>query len=180
MSDWTCTRRRSAWHWPEEAGVDPKAKWFIAEGADAPHLTHSVLLKKAWDDVMIPLCQNGERLMPATGYAKRLLLPGYEGYMNVQYLRRIGGHSVWLTRRFPSVAWDRRKMRCPFPTETDAARTAARLRPSGPLPSSPSDKQLAANTVNISKKTLGEQSRVTSDQLHVDIHLLPVQRAGAV
>jgi sulfane dehydrogenase subunit SoxC len=54
---------------------------------------------------MIALCQNGERLMPATGYAKRLLLPGYEGYMNVQYLRRIDGHSVWLTRRFPSVAW---------------------------------------------------------------------------
>jgi sulfane dehydrogenase subunit SoxC len=74
MSDWACTRRRSAWHWPEEADVDPKAKWFIAEGADAPHLTRSVLLKKTWDDVMIALCQNGEWLMPATGYAKRLLL----------------------------------------------------------------------------------------------------------
>jgi sulfane dehydrogenase subunit SoxC len=73
----------------DEAGVDPKAKWFIAEGADAPHLTRSVPLKKAWDDAMIALYQNGERLMPANGYPMRLLLPGYEGNMNVKYLRRI-------------------------------------------------------------------------------------------
>src|SRR6516165_6428544 len=73
----------------EEAGVEPKAKWFIAEGADAPHLTRSVPLKKAWDDAMIALYQNGERLMPANGYPMRLLLPGYEGNMNVKFLRRI-------------------------------------------------------------------------------------------
>jgi sulfane dehydrogenase subunit SoxC len=73
----------------EEAGIDPKAKWFIAEGADAPHLSRSVPLKKALDDAMIALYQNGERLMPANGYPMRLLLPGYEGNMNVKYLRRI-------------------------------------------------------------------------------------------
>ena len=73
----------------DEAGIDPKAKWFIAEGADAPHLTRSVPLKKAWDDALIALYQNGERLMPANGYPVRLLLPGYEGNMNVKYLRRI-------------------------------------------------------------------------------------------
>ena len=73
----------------DETGVDPKAKWFIAEGADAPHLSRSVPLKKASDDAMIALYQNGERLMPANGYPMRLLLPGYEGNMNVKYLRRI-------------------------------------------------------------------------------------------
>jgi len=73
----------------EETGIDPKAKWFIAEGADAPHLARSVPLKKALDDAMIALYQNGERLMPANGYPMRLLLPGYEGNMNVKYLRRI-------------------------------------------------------------------------------------------
>src|SRR5207248_1699077 len=73
----------------DEAGVDPKAKWFIAEGADAPHLARSVPLKKGLDDAMIALYQNGERLMPANGYPMRLLLPGYEGNMNVKYLRRI-------------------------------------------------------------------------------------------
>jgi sulfane dehydrogenase subunit SoxC len=73
----------------EETGIDPKAQWFIAEGADAPHLTRSIPLKKGLDDAMIALYQNGERLMPANGYPMRLLLPGYEGNMNVKYLRRI-------------------------------------------------------------------------------------------
>jgi sulfane dehydrogenase subunit SoxC len=73
----------------DEAGIDPKAKWFIAEGADAPHLARSVPLKKGLDDAMIAIYQNGERLMPANGYPMRLLLPGYEGNMNVKYLRRI-------------------------------------------------------------------------------------------
>jgi sulfane dehydrogenase subunit SoxC len=73
----------------EETGVDPNAKWLIAEGADAPHLTRSVPMMKALDDAMIALYQNGERLMPGNGYPMRLLLPGYEGNMNVKYLRRI-------------------------------------------------------------------------------------------
>src|SRR5206468_5965853 len=37
----------------DEAGVDPKARWMIAEGADAPHLWRSVPLGKAMDDAMI-------------------------------------------------------------------------------------------------------------------------------
>src|SRR5690348_787444 len=73
----------------DEAGIDPTARWFIAEGADAPHLARSVPLKKGLDDAMVALYQNGERLMPANGYPMRLLLPGYEGNMNVKYLRRI-------------------------------------------------------------------------------------------
>ncbi|HTB01927.1 MAG TPA: molybdopterin-dependent oxidoreductase [Bradyrhizobium sp.] len=73
----------------EETGIDPRAKWFIAEGADSPHLSRSVPVKKALDDAMIALYQNGERLMPGNGYPMRLLLPGYEGNMNVKFLRRI-------------------------------------------------------------------------------------------
>ena len=73
----------------DEAGIDPTAKWFIAEGADAPHLARSVPLRKGLDDAMVALYQNGERLMPANGYPMRLLLPGYEGNMNIKYLRRI-------------------------------------------------------------------------------------------
>jgi len=73
----------------EETGIDPTAKWFIAEGADAPHLSRSVPLKTALDDAMVALYQNGERIMPANGYPMRLLLPGFEGNMNVKYLRRI-------------------------------------------------------------------------------------------
>ena len=73
----------------EEAGIDPKAKWLVAEGADAPHLSRSVPLTKALDDAMIALYQNGERIMPGNGYPMRLLLPGWEGNMNVKWLRRI-------------------------------------------------------------------------------------------
>src|ERR1700720_2649759 len=92
----------------EETGIDPQAKWFIAEGADAPHLTRSVPLKKALDDAMIALYQNGERLMPANGYPMRLLLPGYEGNMNVKYLRRIKlveepAMSFWEARTYAPI-----------------------------------------------------------------------------
>jgi sulfane dehydrogenase subunit SoxC len=94
-ADWTGVKLSTLL---EETGIDPKAKWFIAEGADAPHLARSVPLKKALDDAMIALYQNGERLMPANGYPMRLLLPGYEGNMNVKYLRGLSrggtGHEL--------------------------------------------------------------------------------------
>jgi sulfane dehydrogenase subunit SoxC len=73
----------------EEAGLDPSAKWFVAEGADACALHRSVPVKKGLDDAMVALYQNGERLMPGNGYPMRLLLPGYQGNMNVKHLRRI-------------------------------------------------------------------------------------------
>ncbi len=57
----------------EETGIDPKAKWLIAEGADPPHLSRSVPLTKALDDAMVALYQNGERIMPGNGYPMRLL-----------------------------------------------------------------------------------------------------------
>jgi sulfane dehydrogenase subunit SoxC len=73
----------------EECGVDPKAKWFVAEGADAPHLIRSVPLMKGLDDAMIALYQNGEPLMPGNGFPMRLVLPGFEGNLNIKFLRRI-------------------------------------------------------------------------------------------
>ncbi|HYS45247.1 MAG TPA: sulfite dehydrogenase [Rhizomicrobium sp.] len=73
----------------DECGVDPSAKWFIAEGGDAPHLMRSVPLSKGLDDAMIALYQNGEPLMPGNGFPMRLLLPGWEGNLNIKFLRRI-------------------------------------------------------------------------------------------
>jgi sulfane dehydrogenase subunit SoxC len=73
----------------QEAGVDPKAKWILAEGADAAGMSRSIPLAKATDDALIALYQNGERVRPSNGYPMRLLLPGYEGNMNVKWLRRI-------------------------------------------------------------------------------------------
>lgn len=73
----------------DEAGVDPKAKWALAEGADAASMSRSVPLAKAMDDALIALYQNGERIRPSNGYPMRLLLPGYEGNMQVKWLRRL-------------------------------------------------------------------------------------------
>jgi sulfane dehydrogenase subunit SoxC len=73
----------------DEAGIDARASWLLAEGADAAAMSRSVPLEKALDDAMIGLYQNGERLRPEQGYPARLLLPGWEGNMNVKWLRRI-------------------------------------------------------------------------------------------
>src|SRR5262249_7147757 len=73
----------------DEAGIDQTAKWLVAEGADAQFLDRSVPVKKAYDDALIAIYQNGEHLMPGNGYPMRLLLPGYQGNMNVKYVRRI-------------------------------------------------------------------------------------------
>jgi sulfane dehydrogenase subunit SoxC len=73
----------------QEAGVDPRATWILAEGADAAGMSRSVPLAKVMDDALIALYQNGERVRPSNGYPMRLLLPGFEGNMNVKWLRRI-------------------------------------------------------------------------------------------
>jgi sulfane dehydrogenase subunit SoxC len=52
-------------------------------------MSRSIPLAKAMDDALIALYQNGERVRPSNGYPMRLLLPGYEGNMNVKWLRRI-------------------------------------------------------------------------------------------
>ena len=73
----------------EEAGIDPRAQWLLAEGADASGMSRSVPLAKAMDDALIAIYQNGEPVRPSNGYPMRLLLPGYEGNMNVKWLHRI-------------------------------------------------------------------------------------------
>ena len=52
-------------------------------------MNRSIPMAKAMDDAMIALYQNGERIDPSNGYPMRLLLPGYEGNMNVKWLHRI-------------------------------------------------------------------------------------------
>src|ERR1700686_168009 len=73
----------------EEVGIDPQAEWFLAESADSVSMHRSVPVRKAMDDAMIALYQNGERINPSQGYPMRLLVPGYEGNMNVKWLHRI-------------------------------------------------------------------------------------------
>jgi len=72
-----------------EADVKKEAKWVIAEGADAAAMSRSIPLEKCLDDAMIALYQNGEAIRPEQGFPMRLLLPGFEGNMNVKWLRRL-------------------------------------------------------------------------------------------
>ncbi len=73
----------------EEAGLDPKGKWIVAEAGDASAMNRSIPMEKALDDAMIALYQNGERIRPEQGYPMRLLLPGWEGNMSIKWLRRL-------------------------------------------------------------------------------------------
>ncbi len=73
----------------EEAGVKGRAKWVIAEGADAAVMNISIPLEKVLDDCVLALYQNGERIRPENGYPLRLIVPGWEGVVNVKWLRRL-------------------------------------------------------------------------------------------
>ncbi|MBV9251889.1 MAG: sulfite dehydrogenase [Acetobacteraceae bacterium] len=73
----------------QEAGLKPEAKWVVAEGADAAAMTRSIPIEKCLGDAMLVYSQNGERLRPQQGYPLRILLPGFEGNMNVKWLRRL-------------------------------------------------------------------------------------------
>ena len=93
-----------------EVGVRSEATWFLAEGADACRMTRSVPVAKAWDDALVVWAQNGEPLRPEQGYPLRLLLPGWEGNINVKWLRRIElGTHPWMTR------WETSKYTDPLP-----------------------------------------------------------------
>jgi len=86
QSEWTGVMLSTIFR---EVGVDPKAKWFLAEGGDAALMTRSIPVSKGLDDGMIAYGQNGEALRPEQGYPARLLLPGWEGNTSVKWIRRI-------------------------------------------------------------------------------------------
>jgi len=85
-SEWTGVRLATLL---DEAGVTAGARWVVAEGADAAAMSRSVPMEKCIDDAMIALFQNGEAIRPEQGYPMRLLLPGFEGNINVKWLRRL-------------------------------------------------------------------------------------------
>lgn len=73
----------------DEAGIQPEAHWLIAEGADAAAMNVSIPLEKAFDDTLVALYQNGERLRPENGYPMRLILPGWEAVLHVKWIHRL-------------------------------------------------------------------------------------------
>ena len=86
QSEWTGVKLSTIFR---EVGIKPTATWFLAEGGDAAVMTRSIPVKKGLDDVIIAYAQNGEALRPEQGYPIRLFVPGWEGNINVKWLRRI-------------------------------------------------------------------------------------------
>jgi sulfane dehydrogenase subunit SoxC len=84
----------------DAAGVRREATWMLAEGRDAAGLSRSVpLTDEVLNEAIICYGQNGEALRPEQGYPLRLLLPGFEGNINVKWLRRLKlGTAPFMTR----------------------------------------------------------------------------------
>lgn len=84
----------------DECGFDRKrARYVLAEGADAASLTRSVPIEMALDGVIVAYAQNGEMLRPEQGYPLRLVVPGVQGVSSVKWLRRLKvGDAPWNTR----------------------------------------------------------------------------------
>jgi sulfane dehydrogenase subunit SoxC len=83
----------------EEAGIDPRGKWVLLEGADAAAHARSIPMEKMLDDTLIVYAMNGEALRPENGYPLRAVLPGWEGNISVKWLRRVKvGDRPWHLR----------------------------------------------------------------------------------
>jgi sulfur dehydrogenase subunit SoxC (EC 1.-.-.-) len=82
-----------------DTGLKKGAKWLLIEGADGAAMTRSLPLDKGLDDCLIAWGQNGEMCRPENGYPLRIVVPGWEGNINVKWLRRIKvGDKPWWTR----------------------------------------------------------------------------------
>jgi sulfane dehydrogenase subunit SoxC len=86
QSEWTGVMLSTIFN---EAGAQPRATWFLAEGQDAAVMTRSVPIREVLGEAMLVYAQNGEALRPEQGYPVRLLLPGIEGNASVKWLRRL-------------------------------------------------------------------------------------------
>lgn len=85
----------------QQVGVRPTARWVIAEGADACRLARSIPLEKSLDDVIVAYGQNGGALRPEQGFPLRLVVPGWEGNVNVKWV-----HSLQLADQPAMTAWE--------------------------------------------------------------------------
>jgi sulfane dehydrogenase subunit SoxC len=91
----------------EEVGVRKEARWAMVEGADGAHMNRSLPLDKCLDDCLVVYAQNGEALRPEQGYPLRLVVPGWEGNVNIKWLRRIKlGDKPWYSREETSKYTD--------------------------------------------------------------------------
>jgi sulfane dehydrogenase subunit SoxC len=81
-------------------GVDRNSTWMLAEGGDAAGVDRSIpLTDEIMDEAFVAYGQNDEPLRPAHGFPIRLVMPGFEGNLNIKWLRRLKfGDRPWMTR----------------------------------------------------------------------------------
>jgi len=81
-------------------GKDRESTWMLAEGGDGAAVDRSIpLTEEIVDEAFVAYGQNGEPLRPAHGFPLRLIMPGFEGNLNIKWLRRLKfGDQPWMTR----------------------------------------------------------------------------------
>ncbi len=81
-------------------GKDRGSTWMLAEGGDAAGVARSIpLTDELMSEAILAYGQNGEPLRPAHGFPLRLVIPGWEGNVNIKWLRRLKfGDQPWMTR----------------------------------------------------------------------------------
>jgi sulfane dehydrogenase subunit SoxC len=81
-------------------GVDRAATWMLAEGGDGAGVARSIpLTDEIISETFVAYGQNGEPIRPAHGFPMRLIMPGFEGNLNIKWLRRLKfGDQPWMTR----------------------------------------------------------------------------------
>ncbi len=89
----------------DEAGLQENAQWLIVDGLDGAGVSVSLPLNKLPEDTLIALYQNGEALRSANGFPARLLVPGWEGIVNVKWLRSIQVTDKPLYSKFDTVSY---------------------------------------------------------------------------
>lgn len=119
-----------------EAGLKPKAKWLLLEGADSAGMNRSLPIEKALEDTMLAFKMNGEALRREQGYPLRIVIPGWEGNLWVKWLRRIEvGDQPWHAReetsKYTDLLTDGRSRR--FTYFMDAKSVVTNPSPQAPL-----------------------------------------------
>ncbi|MGJ4963134.1 sulfite dehydrogenase [Bradyrhizobium sp. HKCCYLRH3061] len=131
-NEWTGVPLR---HLIELVGKDHRSAWMLAEGGDAAGVARSIpLTDEIMDEAFVAFGQNGEPLRPAHGFPLRLIMPGFEGNLNIKWLRRLKfGDAPWMTRwetaRYTQLLANGKAMQFQLRMETNSVITS----PSGTM-----------------------------------------------
>lgn len=125
-AEWTGVRLKTI---IDDLGLKPGAEWMLAEGSDNSEMGRTIPVQKVLDDAMLVWAQNGEALRPDQGYPLRLLVPGWEGNLQVKWLKRLEfatkpWHAKEETSKYTMTQADGRAIRFFWPMEVNSIITS--------------------------------------------------------